>query len=367
MTMPWEQVRAWRKEKRGRLIAERVAMPRSDKLFLRPVISGQVSLHFPELRHACIGFYWPIKGEIDLRNVMRDLLALGAEAALPVVTQRAQPLEFWSWRPGTRLKRGFWNIPIPAERDPVQPSALLVPLVGFDAAGYRLGYGGGYYDRTLAQCDPRPLTIGIGYAGGRLETIHPQDHDIPLDAIVTETEVRKFRYRGTALSPQGHETPELSSSRPAFASPPCSMHELDPAYLGYLDRVEVIELLNLLIEGERAGARAVAELAKQSSGALERATLRSVAMDEAQFCAMLTRHVKRLGGLPSPKINDFYEKVLAQPSETERIDLLNRGQNWVVKKLENALRRIGDQSLHSDLDHMLAVHEKNIRRCDALR
>lgn len=367
MTMQWEEVRAWRKESRSRLIAERVAIPRSDKLFLRPVISGQVSLQFPELRHACIGFYWPIKGEIDLRNVMRDLLALGAEAALPVVTEKAQPLEFRSWRPGTKLERGFWNIPVPAERNPVRPSALLVPLVGFDDAGYRLGYGGGYYDRTLAQLDPRPLTIGVGYASSRLDSIHPQEHDIPLDAIVTETGVRRFRYRGKALSPQGQAAEEPPSGRPAFASPPCSMHELDPAYLGYLDRVEVIELLNLLIEGERAGARAVAELAKQSSGPLERATLRSVAMDEAQFCAMLTRHVKRLGGLPSPKVGSFYEKVLAQPSESERIDLLNRGQTWVVKKLEGALQRIGDQSLHSDLNHMLAVHEDNVRRCDALR
>jgi 5-formyltetrahydrofolate cyclo-ligase len=63
---------------------------------------------------------------------------------------------------------------------------LIVPLLGFDAAGYRLGYGGGYYDRTLAAMAPRPLSIGVGYELGRLDTIHPQAHDIPLDAIVTE-------------------------------------------------------------------------------------------------------------------------------------------------------------------------------------
>src|SRR3546814_7461577 len=74
----------------------------------------------------------------------------GAEAALPVVVEKGQPLECWAWRPRMKLGRGIWNIPIPDKRDVVRPTALLVPLVGFDAAGYRLGYGGGYYDRTLA-------------------------------------------------------------------------------------------------------------------------------------------------------------------------------------------------------------------------
>jgi 5,10-methenyltetrahydrofolate synthetase len=73
---------------------------------------------------------------------------------------------------------------------------LIVPLLGFDAAGYRLGYGGGYYDRTLATLTPRPLTVGVGYELGRLETIHPQAHDIPLDAIVTEAGTIRHRHRG---------------------------------------------------------------------------------------------------------------------------------------------------------------------------
>ena len=85
-----------------------------------------------------------------------------------------------------KMSRGVWNIPVPGERTLVQPNLLLVPLVGFDAAGYRLGYGGGYYDRTLAAMSPRPLTIGVGFAMGRLNSIYPQPHDIPMDAIVTE-------------------------------------------------------------------------------------------------------------------------------------------------------------------------------------
>lgn len=85
-----------------------------------------------------------------------------------------------------KLKRGIWGIPIPAERQIVRPTALLMPLIGFDEAGYRLGCGGGYYGRTLAVMMPKPLTIGVGYALGRLDTIHPQPHDIPMDAILTE-------------------------------------------------------------------------------------------------------------------------------------------------------------------------------------
>src|SRR3546814_11830153 len=112
------------------------------KLFRRPIIAGSVTTQFPELRHACIGFYWPFKGEIDLRHLVRDFIGQGAEAALPVVVEKGQPLEFWAWRPRMKLGRGIWNIPIPDKRDVVRPTALLVPLVGFDAAGYRLGYGG---------------------------------------------------------------------------------------------------------------------------------------------------------------------------------------------------------------------------------
>jgi 5-formyltetrahydrofolate cyclo-ligase len=84
------------------------------------------------------------------------------------------------------MQRGIWAIPIPADRLPVQPTVLLVPLLGFDERGYRLGYGGGYFDRTLAVARPRPLTIGVGYELGRLPTIYPQPHDIPMDAIVTD-------------------------------------------------------------------------------------------------------------------------------------------------------------------------------------
>jgi 5-formyltetrahydrofolate cyclo-ligase len=131
-----------------------------------------------------------MKGEIDLVGLLRDLAPEIREAALPVVVEKRRPLEFWRFTPRSKLvNRGPWHIPSPAERNLVEPDVFIVPLIGFDAAGYRLGYGGGYYDRTLATRAQRALVIGVGHELGRLPTIHPQPHDIPMHAIVTELEV----------------------------------------------------------------------------------------------------------------------------------------------------------------------------------
>lgn len=182
----WPEIRDWRRAKRAELISARVRMPKSERERRTAEIIARLNAGVPPIAPAVVGFYWAFKGEIDLRGVVRTLLAGGAEAALPVVVEKAKPLEFWRWRPRMKMARGIWNIPVPGERDPVRPNLLLVPLVGFDAAGYRLGYGGGYYDRTLAAMSPRPVTIGVGFGLGRLDTICPQPHDIPMDAMVTE-------------------------------------------------------------------------------------------------------------------------------------------------------------------------------------
>ena len=387
----WDEIRQWRRATRAELLSRRLAVPRDEKSRIRSIGRDLIDAQFPELRNACISFYWPFKGEIDLRHLVRDFLALGAEAALPVVVEKQQPLEFWAWHPHMKLQRGIWNIPVPAERNTVRPTALLVPLLGFDAAGYRLGYGGGYYDRTLAFLDPKPLTIGVGYELGRLETIYPQPHDIPLDAIVTETGCVRHRYRGRHFGVarrsgeavtrhiDGKLDEALNETFPAsdpfdlrqddgaaYASPPCFMHELDPEYLGYMGAKETIALLNTLLEGERAGSRGLAAMAGQTAGSAGYAILHHIAQDEARFCAMLTRHIKRLGGAPSPKTGAFYDKLTALETTCERVDLLNRGQAWVVHKLRDALPKIGDSALQRDLKDMLEVHEENIRQCAAL-
>ena len=110
--------------------------------------------------------------------------------ALPVVVRDQAPLEYWRWRPGDRLARGFWGIMVPEQREAVTPDVVIAPLVGFSGL-YRLGHGGGYFDRTLAVMQPKPLAVGIGTESGRLTGYVPQAHDIPMDAIVTEAAIHR--------------------------------------------------------------------------------------------------------------------------------------------------------------------------------
>jgi 5-formyltetrahydrofolate cyclo-ligase len=185
----WPAVREWRKAKRNELLARRTALSFHDRQRFGESLTAHLLTAVDLNAYAVLGFYWPIRGELDLRAFAHRHVETGRAAALPVVVEKNAPVEFWQWEPGAAMQRGFWNIPVPAERRVVVPDVLLIPLVGYDAAGYRLGYGGGYYDRTLASLMPRPLCIGVGYDAAALETIHPQPHDIPMDLIVTERRV----------------------------------------------------------------------------------------------------------------------------------------------------------------------------------
>jgi len=140
-----------------------------------------------------VGCYWPFRREPDCMPFIRSIFEAGGQVALPVVAGRGQPLLFRVWDETTKMQSGPWNILEPAEGAPVVPSALVVPLVGFDGEGFRLGYGAGYYDATLAALMPRPFTVGVGFEFSLLETIFPQPHDAPLDVIVTEARVRTYR------------------------------------------------------------------------------------------------------------------------------------------------------------------------------
>jgi 5-formyltetrahydrofolate cyclo-ligase len=183
-------VKTWRRAERERLIAARMAMPLATRRQCSERIT-ETLLNVLAEPNETLGIYWPFRAEFDPRPLVDKLVAAGRAVALPVVIDKKGPLEYRAWRPGESLVAGVWDIPIPEKRDIVSPAIVLAPLVGFDRGCYRLGYGGGYFDRTLAALVPRPLAIGVGYAFQEIPTIHPQAFDISMDMIVTENELRR--------------------------------------------------------------------------------------------------------------------------------------------------------------------------------
>lgn len=185
-------VARWRKAERTRLRDARLALSVAERKEIGAALAGHLRQvlqdHFGGAQGNVFSAYWPIKGEPDLRPLMAELHQAGVTVALPLVETRAAPLIFRRWTPETRMVRGDWNIPVPPpDAHVVTPDIALAPLVGWTADGYRLGYGGGYFDRTLAALAPKPFVIGIGFQSAQLKTIYPQPHDIPLDLILTET------------------------------------------------------------------------------------------------------------------------------------------------------------------------------------
>ena len=184
-----EQVMAWRRTERQRLIQARLALPVAQRVAASEEIANQLLALIGDTAGLIVSAYWPLRGEPDLRELLRRLSQLGARCALPLVVEKGQPLAFREWHDGCAMARGVWDIPYPADGAVVTPNLLLAPVVGFDRKAYRLGYGGGYFDRTLASRSDHPRVMGVGYELAELETIHPLAHDIPLDLIVTERRV----------------------------------------------------------------------------------------------------------------------------------------------------------------------------------
>lgn len=181
------ELAAFRREQRERCRALRRAAGQDVRDAVVANVDRVVDALLRERPDVCIAFYWPIQGEIALFPSMQRALDRGATVALPIVVAQDTPLVFREWTLATAMESGMWNIPIPsASSREVDPHALLVPLVGYDDAGYRLGNGGGFYDRTLAVRAPRPLAIGIGFTSLRMPTIRPHEHDMPMDFVVTE-------------------------------------------------------------------------------------------------------------------------------------------------------------------------------------
>ncbi|MGN6306556.1 MAG: 5-formyltetrahydrofolate cyclo-ligase [Mesorhizobium sp.] len=184
-TMPAE-VRRWRKAERERLIQARLAVSADARAAMAARIAEGLDAVIGDVAGKMVSLYWPFRGEPDMRPWMASVNARGGHTALPLVVEKGQPLVFRAWKAGEPLEKGVWNILIPSQGDPVLPDIVISPVVGIDPDNYRLGYGGGFYDRTLAAMPRKPLVIGIGYELQRIPTIYPQQYDIPMDRFVSE-------------------------------------------------------------------------------------------------------------------------------------------------------------------------------------
>jgi 5,10-methenyltetrahydrofolate synthetase len=180
-----QDVARWRTATRERLLAARAGFTAACRSQQARAIAQALDPILAPFLSIIVSVYWPIRGEPDLREWAQSLSTQNIRIALPVATALRQPLVFREWHAGARLARGLWKIPYPADGAEVIPQVVIAPLVGFDGDCYRLGYGGGFFDRTLATLSPRPLAIGVGYPSAALSTIFPQPHDVPMDWIVT--------------------------------------------------------------------------------------------------------------------------------------------------------------------------------------
>ena len=176
----------WRKALRAEMLARRAALPAEKHRLLSAQIVAHLTANFSPRSGAVVGFCWPIRQEPDIRAALTHWCDLGIKVVLPVVVAPKAPLRFRAWTPETPMMSDLHGIPTSGAGDWLTPEVLLLPLNAFDAAGYRLGYGGGYFDRTLAILSPRPLCIGVGFEINRVDNIRPQVHDQKMDWIVTE-------------------------------------------------------------------------------------------------------------------------------------------------------------------------------------
>jgi len=174
-------------EIRKALLAARNAIPPAQRAALDSAIAAKILGWWDASRVQTIGVYWPMRGEPDLHALYAQLAARGVQLALPLAAPD-QPLRFLSWMPGEMVVRDRYGAGVPAAATAqLAPDALLIPCVGFTTDCFRLGYGGGFYDRTLARA-PRPYTIGVAYAIGET-TFDAAAHDLRLDRIVTDQTV----------------------------------------------------------------------------------------------------------------------------------------------------------------------------------
>jgi 5,10-methenyltetrahydrofolate synthetase len=181
---------------RRQYVDRRQALSPDEHARLSASICTQLREHFPQLATQRVAFCWPINKEPDLRPLIESWIEAqkksgnaGFTALLPVVHTPRSPLGFRAWTPDCAMVIDSYGIPTPSSGEFITPEALLIPVNAFDAAGHRIGYGGGYFDRTLALLGRNVLSIGVGFELARVDSIHPLAHDVALDAIVSEAGV----------------------------------------------------------------------------------------------------------------------------------------------------------------------------------
>lgn len=242
----WQEINAWRKARRAELIARREAVPADERQRWNEAITKSLEAGIPVPEGSIVAFCWPFKGEFDARYAVRHWRDAGAVAALPEVVGKGEPLQFRKWWPGAPLRRGVYDIPFPDGTDIVVPDLAIVPMNGYDELGYRLGYGGGYFDRTLAKWRGGIVAIGVSYEPMRLATIYAQPHDIAMDLIVTEGGIHRAvagklhkmddgearEYVRYLMSARGlPRAAPIPASDAGYTSPPCYAGEF-PGYFG---------------------------------------------------------------------------------------------------------------------------------------
>ena len=225
--MQHAELMAWRKHLRHELLARRRAVPEEWLHAWRIAIDGHLRYGFPGLAKGVVAFCWPIQNEYDARHLIHRLRQQGATAVLPVVVAPNTPLVFREWHPGVEMALGKLDIPYPKASPELVPNTVLLPMNGFDQQGYRLGYGGGFFDRTLeALKERRPAVIGVAFELAAIETIHPQPWDMPVDYVVTERGV----YRCDSGKLEFLGVPE--ERRTELSSPVCYAADIAPGYFG---------------------------------------------------------------------------------------------------------------------------------------
>ena len=190
-----ENIAHQKKELRKALVEQRLNMP--DRLQRADLLQQAMRIWLVGRPDVVIGAYWPIKGEFDplpaLHRWKEDGELLDSpqlrRIGLPVVDKVHKTLTFHAWYPGCPMQEDAYGIPKPKDTEVIVPTLLFVPCVGYGPGGFRLGYGGGFYDRTLAGLVPKPFTAGLGYTNGWLPDMEPEPHDVPLDALLNDNGV----------------------------------------------------------------------------------------------------------------------------------------------------------------------------------